>query len=113
MVFGTADDSFRLVQRKRTGIRPVDIVVGDFELDGDIDAVTLNENSDDFRLYLNEHVAIDFGDINGDGLIDLLDIQPFVQVLVSGEYQIEADINCDGTVNLLDVSPFVEILQDG
>ena len=51
------------------------------------------------------------GDVNGDGVIDLLDIGPFVQLLTDGEFQIEADINQDGIVDLLDVGPFVEMLS--
>ena len=51
-----------------------------------------------------------FGDMNVDGVVDLLDIEPFVTLISSGSFQIEADINLDGAVNLLDVEPFVQIL---
>ena len=50
------------------------------------------------------------GDINQDGIVDLLDVAPFVDVLTSGVYEIRADINCDSTVDLLDVSLFVDLL---
>ena len=50
------------------------------------------------------------GDINQDGLINLLDVAPFVELLSNGNFQAEADINQDGIVNLLDVQPFVELL---
>lgn len=50
------------------------------------------------------------GDVNQDGTTDLLDVAPFVQLLSSGGYQVEADINGDGAVNLLDVGPFVDLL---
>ena len=50
------------------------------------------------------------GDVDRNGTINLLDILPFVNVLVGGSYQIEADLNIDNTVNLLDVEPFVETL---
>ena len=53
------------------------------------------------------------GDVNGDGSVNLLDVQPFVELLTSGGYQAEADINQDGVVNLLDVGPFVELLSGG
>ena len=53
------------------------------------------------------------GDVNGDGAIDLLDVQPFVLVLTSGNFQCEADINEDGAVDLLDVQPFVLLLSGG
>jgi hypothetical protein len=53
------------------------------------------------------------GDVNGDGLVNLLDVQPFVAAVASGTFIPEADCNCDGVVNLLDVAPFVAILSGG
>ena len=53
------------------------------------------------------------GDVNLDGVVNLLDVQPFVSLITNTQFQIEADINMDGVVNLLDVSPFVEILVGG
>ncbi len=50
------------------------------------------------------------GDVNLDGVVDLLDVGPFVELLSRQTFQAEADINQDGCVNLLDVAPFVEIL---
>ena len=56
--------------------------------------------------------GLDFiaGDVNGDGVINLLDVAPFVAA-ISGEYDAAADINCDGSVDLLDVDPFIELLD--
>ena len=51
------------------------------------------------------------GDVNGDSIVDLLDIGPFVEILEDGAFQFEADTNQDGVVDLFDVAPFVEILQ--
>ena len=51
------------------------------------------------------------GDVNGDGIVNLLDIQPFVEALTTGAFVPPADINLDGVVNLLDVQPFVELLS--
>ena len=50
------------------------------------------------------------GDVNGDGNVDLLDVAPFVDLLVNGGFDCTADINGDGLVDLLDVSPFVDLL---
>ena len=52
------------------------------------------------------------GDVNQDGLVNLLDIEPFVTLLTDGLFQAEADINQDGFVNLLDVGPFIDILSN-
>ena len=53
------------------------------------------------------------GDVNGDGTIDLLDVGPFVDSLISGVFIAAADINGDGAVDLLDVGPFVDLLTNG
>ena len=54
------------------------------------------------------------GDVNCDGVVDLLDVAPFVEILTSGlGFDPKADINGDGTVDLLDVAPFVELLTGG
>ena len=50
------------------------------------------------------------GDVNCDGVVDLLDIGPFVDLLVSGGFSEKADANQDGQLDLLDVQAFVEIL---
>lgn len=52
------------------------------------------------------------GDVNLDGFVNKLDVAPFVEVLMSAEYQVEADINCDGSVDLFDVQPFVELMTN-
>ncbi len=54
----------------------------------------------------------EIGDVNRDGMIDLLDVQPFVTA-ITGEFVCEADINQDGVVDLLDVQPFVALLTGG
>ncbi len=50
------------------------------------------------------------GDINCDGVVDLLDVQPFVQLLQGGEFSDKADFDMDGAVTLLDVPLFVNAL---
>ena len=50
------------------------------------------------------------GDVNQDGVVDLLDVAPFVALLEAGEFQTEADMNQDGVFDLLDVALFVDAL---
>ncbi|MEM9412465.1 MAG: dockerin type I domain-containing protein [Planctomycetota bacterium] len=57
-------------------------------------------------------VSVLIGDVNCDGVIDLLDVDPFVQA-IEGRYNDKADINQDGFVDLLDVAPFVDLLTAG
>ena len=55
-------------------------------------------------------VAGKVGDINLDGVINLLDVAPFIDLLSTGTFQLQADFNQDGVVNLLDVEPFIALL---
>lgn len=50
------------------------------------------------------------GDVNLDGSVTFLDIQPFINVLASNGNQAEADCSCDGSVTFLDIQPFINIL---
>lgn len=50
------------------------------------------------------------GDANLDGVVDLLDVGTFVDILIMGGFQCESDVNQDGIVDLLDVGPFVDVL---
>lgn len=60
--------------------------------------------------FVDEPAAL-IGDVNGDGQVNLLDVSPFVDAIVAGEFLPAADINGDGVVNLLDVGPFVSLLS--
>ena len=53
------------------------------------------------------------GDVNCDGVVNLLDVVPFIDLLSSGGFSGKADINQDGVLNLLDVEPFVGLLSGG
>lgn len=54
------------------------------------------------------------GDINCDGVVDLLDVGPFVDLLLSkGDFSPKADLDGDGAITLLDVGPFVDLLTGG
>ena len=57
--------------------------------------------------------AVLLGDVNLDGVVNLLDVDPFIDRLASGDFQAEGDCNEDGVVNLLDVDPFIAILAGG
>jgi hypothetical protein len=56
---------------------------------------------------------LSLGDVNGDGTVNGLDVDPFVDVLLNGPYQAAADMNEDGEVNGLDVDPFVAAVVGG
>ena len=115
------------------------VSTGDFDGDGDLDFsngdVFLNEGCMTFTR-LESPAALAVADMNGDGrddlissssislsqlpalgdvdlngTIDLLDVSPFVDAIVSQKYQAEADVNRDCMVDLLDVAPFVGLIS--
>ena len=56
---------------------------------------------------------VTLGDVNGDGVVNFLDISAFINLLATGTFQGEADINSDGAVDFLDISPFIFLLTTG
>ena len=57
-------------------------------------------------------VALLLGDVNRSGTVDFLDIAPFIALLSSGGFQIEADIDENESVDFLDIAPFIAILSE-
>jgi hypothetical protein len=53
------------------------------------------------------------GDLNLDGVVNGLDVDPFVDVLLNGPFQPEADINDDQVVNGLEFDLFVSAVIGG
>ena len=51
------------------------------------------------------------GDVDQNGMVNFLDINPFIEVLASNSFQAEADANQDGVVNFLDINPFIGLLS--
>ena len=51
------------------------------------------------------------GDVNRDGVVNFLDISPFIALLTNGTFQAEADCDENGAVNFLDIAPFIGILS--
>ena len=51
------------------------------------------------------------GDCNLDGIVNFLDISPFISILSTGDFLDQADINQDNAINFLDIAPFVSILS--
>ena len=91
----------------------IDLVVG-----GDAQIITVgtsfHANDDDniVTICYQQDSGLLLGDVNLDGSVNLLDVQPFIDLIASAGFQLEADINQDGAVNLLDVAGFVELLSN-
>ncbi len=52
------------------------------------------------------------GDVDLNGVVDFLDINPFIQVLATEGFQAEADCNQDGAVDFLDIQVFIDIVKN-
>lgn len=80
------------------------------------DTTTNDMQTSQLRVFYLSNLATEFGficgDVNMDGTVSLLDIGPFVQLIINNGFQIEADINEDGAVNLIDIQGFIEKLLD-
>lgn len=80
----------------------------------DFDAVSNSTADANFCVDFSTFPAtVVLGDVNGDGILTLLDIGPLVDAITSDTYTPEGDVNCDGGVDLLDVGPFVDLLIGG
>ena len=111
VLFGVGDGSFQApVPSSPIGELPHSITAADFDADGLVDWAATNSSSNQLAVLLNTSCNLVPGDVNQDGTVDLLDVEPFVTILGEGVFQVEADINQDGVVNLLDVQPFIDIL---
>ena len=54
--------------------------------------------------------AVILADANQDGTVDISDIQAFISVLQSGEFQAESDCDLNGVVDFSDIAAFIQIL---
>ena len=64
----------------------------------------------DFINFFAPTMAVLKGDVNLDGEVTFLDINPFILLLAANGFQAEADCDCDGDLDFLDIQPFINIL---
>ena len=50
------------------------------------------------------------GDINGDGILNILDIVSLVNLILTGNYEASGDINGDDLLNILDIVSLVNLI---
>ena len=89
---------------------------------GDIvwDYIHQTDEIDTFWIARSQKYALDYletnllGDINEDGIINVLDAVSLVNIiLANGPYMTQADINLDGSNNVLDVVLMVNVIING
>ena len=62
------------------------------------------------NLNLPDPTNIVHGDVDMNGVVNFLDIPPFIGALTSDTFQAEADCDFNGVVNFLDITPFIALL---
>jgi len=50
------------------------------------------------------------GDVNGDGIVSVADINAVINVILTGNYSVWADVNGDGTVSIADINAIIDIM---
>ncbi len=65
-------------------------------------------NIDDITLYA--HVSLIEGDVNGDGEVNLADVNVVIDTIINGSYISRCDVNRDLEVNLADVNRVIDII---
>ena len=58
--------------------------------------------------YFNNGVIV--GDLNGDDIIDILDLIILVNMILDGEYSVTGDLNEDNVNNILDIVIYLNII---
>ena len=96
------DDNFDFVNTLQPGTRYRLIV------ESHADAIGDQHSTSDLSICLRPRFSS--GDVNLDGSVDLLDVDPFIEAISSGTYQGQADTNCDGLVDLRDIASFIAML---
>ena len=53
------------------------------------------------------------GDVNGDGEVNIADVNAVIDCILNGDFAVEADVNGDGEVNIADVNAVIDIILGG
>ena len=53
------------------------------------------------------------GDVNGDGTVNITDVNQVINSILKGDYNASADANLDGVVNISDVNQIINIILTG
>lgn len=114
------EGSFEAAFAFEVGVDPQGAAAGRFDRDADLDLAVANAGGGTISVLRNQTCAgYAEGDLNCDGSLNLVDVQPFILALIDPagywdrypECDLDlADLNSDGSIDLTDVEPFVELL---
>ena len=115
MVNSSTEGNIALEEQMELGIGsfPLSIATADLNMDSTPEIIVSNWDVEGLRVihnFLPLGESEMQGDLNGDGVIDILDIIALVNMILNGEYNIIADWNEDGVVNILDIIIYKNII---
>lgn len=87
------------------GAKQVDVEAADFDMDGKLDIATADQTTS-ASILLNVTIAgaCSPGDINGNGVVDSLDLATLLANWGTTGVGIPSDLNMDGVVNSIDLA---------
>ena len=50
------------------------------------------------------------GDVNGDGEVNIADINAVIDMILSGTFNAKGDVNGDGEVNIADINAVIDLI---
>lgn len=76
------------------------------------EAIPDYKNAYIWKDFTNVQAIIDHipGDTNGDGTVNISDINVLIEMILSGKSQANGDVNGDGSVNIADVNAVIDII---
>ena len=115
MVNSSTEGNIVLEEQMELGIGsfPLSIATADLNMDSTPEIIVSNWDVEGLRVihnFLPVNESGIQGDLNGDGVIDILDLIVLVNMILNGEYSILADWNEDGVVNILDIIIYKNII---
>ena len=115
LVNNSAEGNIEFESQKQIGVGnyPLSIATADLNMDSTPDIVVSNWEVEGLRVIHNFLPVNDSGiqgDLNGDGVIDILDLIVLVNMILANEYSTIADLNEAGVVNILDIIIYVNII---
>jgi hypothetical protein len=86
-----------------------DLTIFDLAINGNY-IIAATHSSGVFRFELSNIISTVNGDLNGDNLVNVLDVIATVNLVLNGEFNILADLNDDSQINVLDILLIVNII---
>ena len=87
------------------------------------DAVNATQVASEIMIYLIDFIVVTMdymcfgeveahssGDVNGDGEVNIADVNAIIDLILTGKTTPLADVNCDGEVNIADVNAVIDII---